>query len=52
MSDLTDAPQANTDTLTTSPPEKLSGFEWWRRSLQYRTGMGISEDEKKQFEQV
>lgn len=50
MSDLTDAPQANTDTLMTSPPEKLTGFEWWRRSLQYRTGMGVSEDEKKQFE--
>lgn len=50
MTELTDAPRANNDTLTTSPPEKLSGFEWWRRSLQYRTGMGITEDEKKQFE--
>lgn len=31
---------------TVSPPEKLSGFEWWRRSLLYRTGLGLSEEEK------
>lgn len=33
-----------------SPPEKLGGFEWWRRSLLYRTGLGLSEEEKRQFE--
>lgn len=33
-----------------SPREKLVGFEWWRRSLSYRTGLGIDEAEKKQFE--
>lgn len=38
------------DNLETSAPEKLQGFEWWRRSLQYRTGMGLSESEKLQFE--
>lgn len=36
--------------LTTSGPEKLTGFEWWRRSMQYRTGLGITEEEKLQFE--
>lgn len=38
------------DQMTTSPPEKLQGFEWWRRSLQYRTGLGLSAQEAKQFE--
>ncbi|KAK6199906.1 mitochondrial inner membrane protease ATP23 [Scheffersomyces amazonensis] len=33
-----------------SSPEKLAGFEWWRRSLSYRTGLGITEQEKQQFE--
>lgn len=37
-------------TLETSPPEKLSGFEWWRRSLAYRTGLGVTDAEKAQFE--
>lgn len=37
-------------TLETSPPEKLSGFEWWRRSLLYRLNLGISESERAQFE--
>lgn len=36
--------------LKTSPAEKLSGFEWWRRSLTYRTGLGLDETEKRQFE--
>lgn len=40
----------NTDNVETSPPEKLKGFEWWRRSLQYRTGLSLTEEEKKQFE--
>lgn len=31
-----------------TPP---SGFEWWRRSLAYRTGLGMSDAEKTQFEQ-
>lgn len=38
------------DKIKTSPPEKLSGFEWWRRSISYRTGLGIDEQEKAQFE--
>lgn len=33
-----------------SPPEKLQGFEWWRRSLSYRAGLGLTPEEKKQFE--
>jgi inner membrane protease ATP23 len=33
-----------------SPSEMLNGFEWWKRSLQYRCGLGISEQEKRQFE--
>lgn len=36
--------------LQTSPPEKLSGFEWWRRSIAYATGLGIEEKEARQFE--
>lgn len=36
--------------LDTSPPEKLHGFEWWRRSLAYRTGLGVSDADKAQFE--
>lgn len=36
--------------LKPSLEDKLKGFEWWRRSLQYRTGMGLSETEKNQFE--
>lgn len=27
-----------------------SGFEWWRRLLAYRTGLGMSEEERTQFE--
>ena len=40
----------NKEEISVSAPEKLSGFEWWRRSLQYRTGMGLDDKEKKQFE--
>ncbi|ODV80191.1 mitochondrial inner membrane protease ATP23 [Suhomyces tanzawaensis NRRL Y-17324] len=40
----------NPDKVEVSAPEKLSGFEWWRRSLQYRTGLGLDEAEKRQFE--
>ncbi|CUM64019.1 uncharacterized protein PRCAT00001607001 [Priceomyces carsonii] len=38
------------DEIPTSPSEKLKGFEWWRRSMQYRTGLGLTDEEKKQFE--
>lgn len=38
------------DEHETSEPSKLSGFEWWRRSLAYRTGLGMSDQEKAQFE--
>lgn len=43
-------PREPKDSLKTSPPEKLHGFEWWRRSISYRTGLGMSESEKAQFE--
>lgn len=36
--------------ITPSDSDKLKGFEWWRRSLLYRTGMGMSETDKRQFE--
>ncbi|KAK6460849.1 mitochondrial inner membrane protease ATP23 [Scheffersomyces coipomensis] len=36
--------------IAVSPTEKLNGFEWWRRSLQYRTGLGITNEERNQFE--
>lgn len=36
--------------IKTSPPEKLKGFEWWRRSMQYRTGISLTNEEKAQFE--
>ncbi|KAI3404532.2 ARE2 [Candida oxycetoniae] len=36
--------------LTLSPESKLHGFEWWRRSLQYQTGLGQTPQEKAQFE--
>lgn len=36
--------------LTLSPPEKLTGFEWWRRSAQYATKLGLSDTEAKQYE--
>ncbi|EDK36365.2 hypothetical protein PGUG_00463 [Meyerozyma guilliermondii ATCC 6260] len=38
------------DDRQTSSEDKLKGFEWWRRSLQYRTGLGLDEEEKLQFE--
>ncbi|GEQ70220.1 hypothetical protein JCM33374_g3896 [Metschnikowia sp. JCM 33374] len=41
---------SNKTPLETSPPEKLTGFEWWRRSLAYRTGLGVDEKEAAQFE--
>lgn len=40
----------NKKPLETSPPEKLKGFEWWRRSIAYRTGLGVDEAEAAQFE--
>lgn len=48
MAELPDKPL--TDTRVTSSLDKLDGFEWWRRSLQYRTGMGLDQDEKLQYE--
>lgn len=38
------------ESLETLSPESLKGFEWWRRSLQYRTGLGLDEQGKRQFE--
>lgn len=38
------------DDKKVSSQDKLQGFEWWRRSLQYRTGLGLSDEEKTQFE--
>lgn len=35
---------------TKSPDSSLNGFEWWRRSIQYSTGLGISPQEKEQYE--
>lgn len=31
-------------------PAQLQGFEWWRRSVAYRTGLGMSDAERAQFE--
>lgn len=50
MTSLQSLANQKKDELQTSAPEKLSGFEWWRRSLQYRTGLGITDQEKAQFE--
>lgn len=38
------------DNLQTSPAHQLTGFEWWRRSLLYQTGLGLSPEEKLQYE--
>lgn len=38
------------DKLTLSAPEQLHGFEWWKRSMKYRCSLGITEQEKLQFE--
>ncbi|CCK69801.1 putative metalloprotease KNAG_0D00490 [Huiozyma naganishii CBS 8797] len=27
------------------------GFEWWRRSMQYRTGLGLTAEEKQRYEE-
>lgn len=35
---------------TLSDKSKLNGFEWWRRSLLYSTGLGMTPEERKQFE--
>ncbi|RLV90145.1 Mitochondrial inner membrane protease ATP23 [Spathaspora sp. JA1] len=44
-------PEDNTTPPTTlSPQQALSGFSWWTRSLQYATGLGISEQQKLQYE--
>ncbi|EGW32945.1 mitochondrial inner membrane protease ATP23 [Spathaspora passalidarum NRRL Y-27907] len=36
--------------LKLSPQDALSGFSWWTRTLQYATGLGISDQEKLQYE--
>ncbi|CAK9439563.1 uncharacterized protein LODBEIA_P36630 [Lodderomyces beijingensis] len=41
---------STTDGLTLSPKEKNNGFEWWRRTLQYQTGLGLSDQDKQQYE--
>ncbi|SCU87892.1 LAMI_0D07910g1_1 [Lachancea mirantina] len=28
----------------------VHGFEWWRRTFQYKTGIGLDEDKKRQYE--
>lgn len=28
----------------------ISGFEWWRRTLEYKTGLGLTQDAKIQYE--
>ncbi|EDO15441.1 hypothetical protein Kpol_1027p15 [Vanderwaltozyma polyspora DSM 70294] len=36
-----------------NPPKEeasIKGFTWWRRTLQYNTGLGLSEDEKLNYE--
>ncbi|CCH42778.1 Mitochondrial inner membrane protease ATP23 [Wickerhamomyces ciferrii] len=36
-----------------SPPEKesdIKGFEWWRRTMQYQTGLGLTKEESKKYE--
>ncbi|KAK6454384.1 mitochondrial inner membrane protease ATP23 [Scheffersomyces xylosifermentans] len=50
MSQIPKAEIPNPHNLEVSPPEKMGGFEWWRRSLSYRTGLGMDAQEKEQFE--
>ena len=33
-----------------SEPEEPRGFNWWRRTFQYRTGLGLTEEEKVKYE--
>ena len=42
----TAAPQENSPELKLSPSSKLNGFEWWRRTLLYQTGLGLNAEEK------
>lgn len=46
----TAAPQENSPELKLSPSSKLNGFEWWRRTLLYQTGLGLNAEEKAQYE--
>lgn len=33
-----------------SNEEKLKGLEWWKRSMRYRVGLGLTDEDKKQYE--
>ena len=50
MAISTDDPLNKSSELKISPPGKLQGFVWWRRSMLYRLNMGLSEVEQRQFE--
>ncbi|WLF79508.1 Mitochondrial inner membrane protease atp23 [Lodderomyces elongisporus] len=41
---------ASPSKITLSADSQLNGFEWWRRSLQYQTGLGLTPSEKAQYE--
>ncbi|CAM9022802.1 unnamed protein product [Wickerhamomyces anomalus] len=39
--------------LPPKPPAKesdIQGFEWWRRTMSYKTGLGLTDDEKIRYE--
>lgn len=36
--------------LELSPKSSLNGFEWWRRTSQYQTGLGLTDKDKAQYE--
>ncbi|ODV87104.1 hypothetical protein CANARDRAFT_194724 [[Candida] arabinofermentans NRRL YB-2248] len=35
-----------------SPSDSNSGFKWWTKTLQYKTGLGMSQDDKNQYETI
>ena len=42
-------PEKSISQLTLSPPSQLSGFEWWRRTLLYQTGLGFTDQDRAQY---
>ncbi|KAI5950509.1 ATP23 [Candida margitis] len=42
-------PEENVSQLTLSPASELSGFEWWRRTLSYQTGLGFTAQDRAQY---
>jgi inner membrane protease ATP23 len=47
-----EAPAPQTSTVPTEPadPKSIQGFEWWRRTMAYKTGLGLSQEEITRYE--